>query len=67
MRDCFYCDRKLYAQCPVYKKVGITAGYEAAGGGFAQYVRVMDWIVANGGVERIPEASPSKLHPSSSR
>ena len=43
--DCFYCDRKLYAQCPVYKKVGITAGFEPAGGGFAQYVRVMDWIV----------------------
>jgi len=53
-RTCFYCDRKLYAQCPVYKKVGITAGYEAAGGGFAQYIRVMDWIVANGGVEKIP-------------
>jgi len=54
-RSCFYFDRKLYAQCPVYKKVGISAGFEAAGGGFAQYVRVMDWIVANGGVERIPD------------
>ena len=43
---CFYCARKLYAQCPGYKKVGVTAGYEAAGGGFSQYVRVMDWIVA---------------------
>jgi len=53
-RNCFYCDRKLYAQCPVYKKVGITAGYEAAGGGFAQYVRIMDWIVRDG-VERVPE------------
>jgi L-iditol 2-dehydrogenase len=52
--ECFYCQRKLYAQCPVYKKVGITAGYEAAGGGFAQYVRVMDWIVERG-VERIPD------------
>jgi L-iditol 2-dehydrogenase len=51
--DCFYCNRRLYAQCPTYKKVGITAGYEAAGGGFAQYVRVMDWIVERG-VERIP-------------
>ena len=30
---------------PVYKKVGVTAGFEPAGGGFAQYVRVMDWIV----------------------
>ncbi|MGH9618715.1 MAG: alcohol dehydrogenase catalytic domain-containing protein [Bryobacteraceae bacterium] len=51
---CFYCDRRLYAQCPVYKKVGITAGYEPAGGGFAQYVRVMDWIVRHG-IEKIPE------------
>ena len=52
--DCFYCHHKLFAQCPVYKKVGITAGFEPAGGGFAQYVRVMDWIVERG-VERIPE------------
>ncbi len=52
--DCFYCDRRLYAQCPVYKKVGVTAGYEAAGGGFAQYVRVMNWIVKRG-VEVIPD------------
>jgi len=50
---CFYCERRLYAQCPTYKKVGITAGFEAAGGGFAQYVRVMDWIVERG-VEKIP-------------
>ena len=52
--DCFYCRRRLYAQCPVYKKVGVTAGYEPAGGGFAQYIRVMDWIVERG-IERIPE------------
>jgi L-iditol 2-dehydrogenase len=52
--DCFYCRRKLYAQCPVYKKVGVTAGFEPAGGGFAQYVRVMDWI-ASRGVEKIPD------------
>ena len=50
---CFYCGRKLYAQCPVYKKVGVTAGYEPAGGGFSQYVRAMDWIVERG-VEKIP-------------
>lgn len=52
--DCFYCHRRLYAQCPMYKKVGVTAGYEPAGGGFAQYVRVMDWIVERG-VERMPD------------
>ncbi|MBV9613119.1 MAG: alcohol dehydrogenase catalytic domain-containing protein [Acidobacteriaceae bacterium] len=51
---CFYCNRRLYAQCPVYKKVGVTAGYEPAGGGFSQYVRVMDWIVERG-AERIPD------------
>jgi L-iditol 2-dehydrogenase len=50
---CFYCERRLYAQCPVYKKVGITAGFEPAGGGFAQYIRVMNWIVDRG-VEKIP-------------
>jgi L-iditol 2-dehydrogenase len=50
---CFYCLRHYYAQCPAYKKVGVTAGYEPAGGGFSQYVRVMDWIVARG-VEKIP-------------
>src|ERR1700681_757286 len=51
---CFYCRRKLFAQCPVYKKVGVTAGFEPAGGGFSQYVRVMDWIVERG-VEKIPD------------
>lgn len=52
--SCFYCQRKLYAQCEVYKRVGITAGFEPAGGGFAQYIRVMDWIVEQG-VEKIPD------------
>ena len=50
---CFYCVRDLHAQCATYKKVGVTAGYEPAGGGFAQYVRVMDWIVDRG-IEKIP-------------
>lgn len=57
-RNCFYCEHKLYAQCAGYKRVGITAGYgEPAGGGFAQYVRVMDWIVRDG-VEKIPPGVP---------
>ena len=55
--NCFYCDRKLYAQCETYKKVGITAGYEPAGGGFSQYIRIMDWIVERG-VELIPDGVP---------
>jgi L-iditol 2-dehydrogenase len=57
---CFYCRRRLYAQCPVYKKVGVTAGFEPAGGGFAQYVRAMDWIVERG-VEKIPDGVPFEV------
>jgi L-iditol 2-dehydrogenase len=55
-RECYYCQHKVFAQCPTYKKVGVTAGYEPSGGGFAEYVRVMDWIVQRGGVVRIPDA-----------
>ena len=51
---CYYCRHKVFAQCPTYKKVGATAGYEASGGGFSEYVRVMDWIVQKG-VVRIPD------------
>jgi L-iditol 2-dehydrogenase len=53
--DCYYCQHKVFAQCPVYKKVGATAGFEASGGGFSEYVRVMEWIVARNGVVRIPD------------
>jgi L-iditol 2-dehydrogenase len=52
--NCYYCRHKTFAQCETYKKVGCTAGFEASGGGFAEYVRVMDWIVL-GGVEKIPD------------
>jgi L-iditol 2-dehydrogenase len=48
--SCYYCRHKTFAQCDVYKKVGCTAGFEPSGGGFAEYVRVMDWIVAKGTV-----------------
>jgi len=53
-RECFYCQNKTFAQCATYKKVGCTAGFEPSGGGFAEYVRVMDWIVEHGTV-RIPD------------
>ena len=52
--ECYYCRHKTFAQCETYKKVGCTAGFEASGGGFAEYVRVMDWIV-NRGTVRIPD------------
>ncbi len=54
---CYYCRKKTFAQCPVYKRVGVTAGFEPSGGGFAGYVRVMDWIVARGLV-KIPDGIP---------
>ena len=53
-RQCYYCRHKTFAQCETYKKVGCTAGFEPSGGGFAEYVRVMDWIV-NKGTIKIPE------------
>jgi L-iditol 2-dehydrogenase len=53
-RECYYCRHKTFAQCVTYKKVGCTAGFEPSGGGFAEYVRVMDWIVEKGTV-RIPD------------
>jgi L-iditol 2-dehydrogenase len=60
---CFYCRKKTFAQCETYKKVGTTAGLgEPAGGGFAQYIRVMDWIVGDGitpaGLIPIPDDIP---------
>jgi L-iditol 2-dehydrogenase len=53
-RNCYYCRHHTFAQCEMYKKVGCTAGFEASGGGFSEYVRVMDWIVQHGTV-RIPQ------------
>lgn len=53
-RNCDLCRAKAYAQCAQYLKVGTTAGFEPAGGGFAEYVRVMDWI-AREGLVRIPD------------
>ena len=60
---CFYCRKHTFAQCETYKKVGTTAGMgEAAGGGFAQYIRVMDWIVGDGvtpaGLIHVPDDIP---------
>ena len=59
---CFYCRKQTFAQCETYKKVGTTAGFSAAGGGFAEYIRVMDWIVGDGtktcGLVKIPDDIP---------
>jgi L-iditol 2-dehydrogenase len=53
-RQCYYCRHQTFAQCATYKRVGCTAGFEPSGGGFAEYVRVMDWIVEQGTV-KIPD------------
>ncbi len=53
---CYYCRNKVFSQCPVYKRVGTTAGFgEPSGGGFSEYIRVMDWIVDRG-VIAIPDS-----------
>jgi len=49
---CHACRHHAFAQCSGYKRTGITAGFEPAGGGFAEYVRVMDFVLP--GVLKIP-------------
>jgi L-iditol 2-dehydrogenase len=59
---CYYCRKHTFAQCETYKRVGCTAGFAPAGGGFAEYIRVMDWIVGTGGkpagLIKIPDDIP---------
>ena len=33
---CHFCRHQAFAQCPGYKKTGVTAGFEPAGGGYAE-------------------------------
>jgi L-iditol 2-dehydrogenase len=55
--SCFYCERKLFSQCAGYKKTGLTAGFDPNGGGFAQYVRAMPWIVERGMIALPPDVT----------
>ena len=50
--DCHACRHRAFAQCANYKRTGITAGFEPAGGGYAEYVRVMPFVLP--GVVKIP-------------
>ena len=52
---CHACRHQAFAQCPVYKRTGITAGFEPSGGGFAEYVRVMSFVLP--GVVKIPRGN----------
>jgi L-iditol 2-dehydrogenase len=49
---CHFCRHRAFAQCPQYKRTGVTAGFEPAGGGYAGYVRVMNFVLP--GVVKIP-------------
>ncbi|MCI0538257.1 MAG: alcohol dehydrogenase catalytic domain-containing protein [Verrucomicrobiales bacterium] len=51
-QQCHACRHGAFAQCETYKRTGISAGFEPAGGGFAEYVRVMSCVLP--GVVRIP-------------
>jgi L-iditol 2-dehydrogenase len=50
--ECHACRHHAFAQCAQYKRTGITAGFEPAGGGYAEYVRVMPFVLP--GVVKIP-------------
>jgi L-iditol 2-dehydrogenase len=50
--DCHACRHRAFAQCPQYKRTGITAGFDPAGGGYAEFVRVMSFCLP--GVVKIP-------------
>src|ERR1035437_9398949 len=50
--DCHFCRHRAFAQCPQYKRTGVTAGFEPAGGGYAEFVRVLPFVVP--GVVKIP-------------
>jgi L-iditol 2-dehydrogenase len=50
--ECHACRHHAFAQCAQYQRTGITAGFEPAGGGYAEYVRVMPFVLP--GVVRIP-------------
>src|SRR6266496_191585 len=49
---CHACRHRAFAQCAQYKRTGITAGFEPAGGGYAEYVRVKAFVLP--GVVKIP-------------
>lgn len=39
------CRHRAFAQCPQCKRIGIAAGFEPAGGGYAEYVPVMSFCL----------------------
>lgn len=49
---CHHCRHRAFAQCTQYKRTGATAGFEPAGGGFSEFVRVLPFALP--GLVRIP-------------
>lgn len=58
--QCFYCELRLYAQCALYKQNGTSAGFEPAGGGFAEYLKAAPHIVERGAIP-IPAGVKSEV------
>ncbi len=52
---CGYCLSDNFSMCDVYKNISTTAGFNASGGGFSEYVKVPAHIVENGGLILIPD------------
>ncbi len=45
---CFYCEKRSFSQCKQYKATGLTGGFTPNGGGFAEYVKAMPWVMERG-------------------
>lgn len=49
---CHFCHHRAFAQCATYRRTGVTAGFEPAGGGYAEFVRVLPFCLP--GVVKLP-------------
>src|SRR6516225_5946782 len=45
---CFFCEKRSFSQCKQYKATGLTGGFTPNGGGFAEYVKAMPWVMERG-------------------
>src|ERR1700731_4346881 len=52
--DCFFCERRMFSQCKLYKTTGLTAGFTPNGGGVGEYVKAMPWV-AERGIVALPD------------
>ena len=52
--ECFFCERRMFSQCKLYKSTGLTAGFTPNGGGFGEYVKAMPWV-AERGIVALPD------------